>query len=81
MKQHMDSFNYFVKTNIKKIVRANDTVASKFDTSICLRYKDVWIGKPSIVVDGVTDSLTILIETTMPCRNAALRRPSRLYIY
>ncbi|KVH97879.1 DNA-directed RNA polymerase, subunit 2 [Cynara cardunculus var. scolymus] len=58
VKQHLESFNYFVKTEIKKIVRANDLVTSRYDPSVYLRYKDVWIGKPSVVVDGVTDSLT-----------------------
>ncbi|KAI3720441.1 hypothetical protein L6452_21357 [Arctium lappa] len=58
VKQHLESFNYFVRTEIKKIVRANDLVTSRFDPSVYLRYKDVWIGKPSVVVDGVTDSLT-----------------------
>ncbi|XP_071700957.1 DNA-directed RNA polymerase III subunit 2 [Rutidosis leptorrhynchoides] len=57
VKQHLDSFNYFVRTEIKKIVRANELVTSRYDKSLFLRYTDVWIGKPSVVVDGVTDSL------------------------
>ncbi|GJY10685.1 DNA-directed RNA polymerase III subunit 2-like protein [Tanacetum coccineum] len=58
VKQHLDSFNYFVKTDLKKIVCANDTVSTRFDPSIYLRYKKVWIEKPSIVVDGMGSSLT-----------------------
>ncbi|XP_076957461.1 DNA-directed RNA polymerase III subunit 2-like [Bidens hawaiensis] len=57
-KQHLDSFNYFVGTEIKKIVRANNLVTAKMDPKVYLRYTDVWIGRPSEVVDGVTDSLT-----------------------
>ncbi|GKB53527.1 DNA-directed RNA polymerase III subunit 2-like protein [Tanacetum coccineum] len=57
VKKHLDSFNYFIKTDLKKIVRANDTVSTRLYPSIYLRYKDVWIGKPSIVVDGVGSSL------------------------
>ncbi|PWA98104.1 nuclear RNA polymerase C2 [Artemisia annua] len=75
VKQHLDSFNFFVKTDIKKIVRANDTVASKFDPSIYLRYKDVWIGKPSIVVDGVTDSLT-----PQKCRLSDMTYSAPIYV-
>lgn len=26
--------------------------------SICCRYKDVWIGEPSVIIDGVTEKLT-----------------------
>ncbi|BBG96639.1 nuclear RNA polymerase C2 [Prunus dulcis] len=38
VKQHLDSFNYFVNTGIKKIVRANDRIVSGVDPSIYLRY-------------------------------------------
>lgn len=57
MKQHLDSFNYFVKTDIKKIVRANDRIVSSVDPSIYLRFKDVRIGEPSITVDGISEKL------------------------
>ncbi|KAL6953882.1 DNA-directed RNA polymerase III subunit 2 [Sarracenia purpurea var. burkii] len=57
VKQHLDSFNYFVRTEIKKIVRANDLITSKFDPTIYLRYKDVWIGEPSMIIDGVIEKL------------------------
>ncbi|KAL3813251.1 hypothetical protein ACJIZ3_014519 [Penstemon smallii] len=57
VKQHLESFNYFVRTQIKKIVQANDLLTTK-DPSIYLRYKDVWIGEPSVIIDGVTEKLT-----------------------
>ncbi|TYK03826.1 DNA-directed RNA polymerase III subunit 2 isoform X1 [Cucumis melo var. makuwa] len=37
VKQHLDSFNYFVNTEIKKIVKANDRIESSTDPSIYLR--------------------------------------------
>ncbi|KAL8192643.1 hypothetical protein R6Q57_027828 [Mikania cordata] len=58
VKQHLESFNYFIRTDIKKIVQANNFVASRFDPSVYIRYTDVWVGRPSEVVDGVTDSLS-----------------------
>ncbi|XP_052171980.1 DNA-directed RNA polymerase III subunit 2 isoform X2 [Diospyros lotus] len=58
VKQHLDSFNYFVGTEIKKIVRANDLITSKVDPTIYLRYKDVWIGEPSMIIDGITEKLS-----------------------
>ncbi|CAH1448175.1 unnamed protein product [Lactuca virosa] len=58
VKEHLDSFNYFVNTEIKKIVRANDLVKSRLDDKVYLRYRDVWIGTPSVVVDGVTDEMS-----------------------
>ncbi|KAK6945727.1 LOW QUALITY PROTEIN: RNA polymerase, beta subunit, protrusion [Dillenia turbinata] len=58
VKQHLDSFNYFVNTGIKKIVKANDRITSTIHPNIFLRYKDVKIGEPSVVVDTVSERLT-----------------------
>ncbi|KAK6779042.1 hypothetical protein RDI58_025760 [Solanum bulbocastanum] len=57
VKQHLDSFNYFVRTEIKKIVRANQEIRSTLDPNIYLRYRDVHIGEPSMVFDAVTEKL------------------------
>ncbi|CAE6219232.1 unnamed protein product [Arabidopsis arenosa] len=38
VKQHLDSFNYFINVGIKKIVQANCRIASVTDPSIYLRY-------------------------------------------
>ncbi|KAL8506631.1 hypothetical protein ACS0TY_017502 [Phlomoides rotata] len=58
VKQHLHSFNYFVTKQIKKIVQANNLITSNVDPSIYLRYKDVSIGKPSIVVNSVSEEIT-----------------------
>ncbi|KAL5799487.1 hypothetical protein ACOSQ4_032371 [Xanthoceras sorbifolium] len=58
VKQHLDSFNYFVNTGIKKIVRANDRLVSTVDPSIYIWFKDVRICQPSITVDGVSTKIT-----------------------
>ncbi|WCJ39192.1 DNA-directed RNA polymerase III subunit 2 [Euphorbia peplus] len=58
VKQHLDSFNYFVDIGIKKIVRANDRIVSTVDPGIYLRFKDVKIGKPSVNLDGVVENLS-----------------------
>lgn len=38
MKQHIDSFDYFVTTEIKKIVQANSLVRTPLDPSFFLEY-------------------------------------------
>jgi len=38
VKQHLDSFNYFVNTDIKKIVRANSVIKASRYPHIELRY-------------------------------------------
>uniref|UniRef100_A0A2P2MNB2 DNA-directed RNA polymerase n=1 Tax=Rhizophora mucronata TaxID=61149 RepID=A0A2P2MNB2_RHIMU len=57
VKQHLDSFNYFVNIGIKKIVRANDRIVSNFDPGIYLRFKDVRIGEPGAMVDSFLEKL------------------------
>ncbi|KAH6772430.1 nuclear RNA polymerase C2 [Perilla frutescens var. hirtella] len=58
VKQHLDSFNFFIETQIKKIIQANSLLTSSGDPSIYLRYKDVRVGVPSLTVDNVTEELT-----------------------
>lgn len=43
VKQHIDSFNYFINEDIKKIVQANDKVTSDADPSFYLKYLNVRI--------------------------------------
>ncbi|KAK6137249.1 hypothetical protein DH2020_028996 [Rehmannia glutinosa] len=76
VKQHLDSFNYFVRTQIKKkIVQANDLITSRIDPSIYLRYKDVGIGTPSLVIDGVPEKLT-----PHKCRISDLTYAAPIYV-
>ncbi|CAG8662220.1 8045_t:CDS:2, partial [Scutellospora calospora] len=36
VKQHIDSFNFFVETELKKIIRANDMITSDVDPAFWL---------------------------------------------
>jgi DNA-directed RNA polymerase III subunit RPC2 len=47
VKQHIDSFNYFVDVDIKNIVRANNKVTSDVDPRFWLKYTDINIGFPT----------------------------------
>ncbi|KAL7267525.1 DNA-directed RNA polymerase III complex subunit Rpc2 [Rhizina undulata] len=46
VKQHIDSFNYFVDVELKKIVKANEKVVSDVDPQFFLRYTDIRVGTP-----------------------------------
>lgn len=59
VKQHIDSFNYFINDDIKKIVQANDKVISDADPLFYLKYLNVYVGKPD-----VEDGFNITKETT-----------------
>ncbi|KAK9663844.1 hypothetical protein RND81_14G002200 [Saponaria officinalis] len=53
VKEHLDSFNYFVTTGIKKIVGVNKEIRSSAQPEMYLKFKDVKIGEPSIMSDGI----------------------------
>lgn len=46
VKQHIDSFNYFVDVDIKNIVKANNKVTSDVDPRFWLKYVDINVGFP-----------------------------------
>ncbi|KAL1131980.1 hypothetical protein AAG570_011591, partial [Ranatra chinensis] len=48
VKQHVDSFNYFINVEIKKIVKANEKVVSEADPQFYLRYLNIYVGMPDI---------------------------------
>ncbi|KAF6143408.1 hypothetical protein GIB67_029577 [Kingdonia uniflora] len=58
VKQHLDSFNYFINKSIKRIVQANHRITSRINPDVYLRYLDISIGDPSITIDHTTDKLT-----------------------
>lgn len=51
VKQHIDSFNYFMNRDIKDIVMANQKVVSHADPMFYLKYLDVRVGSPDIEED------------------------------
>ncbi|XP_057313106.1 DNA-directed RNA polymerase III subunit RPC2-like [Hydractinia symbiolongicarpus] len=48
VKQHIDSFNYFINTEIKEIVKANGRVQTDADPVWYLKYLDVHVGTPDV---------------------------------
>src|SRR5690348_5739178 len=46
VKQHIDSFNYFVDVDLKNIVKANNKVTSDVDPRFWLKYTDINVGFP-----------------------------------
>jgi DNA-directed RNA polymerase III subunit RPC2 len=59
VKQHIDSFNYFVDTDIKNIVRANSKVTSDVDPRFWLKYTDINVSFPDRTdADAIDKSVT-----------------------
>ncbi|KAL2314777.1 DNA-directed RNA polymerase III subunit RPC2 [Schizosaccharomyces pombe] len=46
VKQHLDSYNYFVDVDLKKIVQANEKVTSDVEPWFYLKYLDIRVGAP-----------------------------------
>ncbi|KAI0033036.1 beta and beta-prime subunits of DNA dependent RNA-polymerase [Vararia minispora EC-137] len=46
VKQHIDSFNYFVDTDIRNILKANNKVTSDVDPRFWLKYTDIHVAFP-----------------------------------
>jgi DNA-directed RNA polymerase III subunit RPC2 len=60
IKQHIDSFNFFINVEIKSIVKAktNYMVRSDSDPSFYLKYKDIRIDMPTIEEDFTMSKIT-----------------------
>ena len=60
VRQHLESFNYLIQHEIKKIVAAkgNREIRTDTDRNFFLRYTDIFVGKPCIEEDYVTYDIT-----------------------
>lgn len=54
LRQHIDSFNHFVHTEMKQIVQSpsNNEIRSDHDPKFYLKYTDCWVGEPSVEEDS-----------------------------
>ncbi|XP_054633252.1 DNA-directed RNA polymerase III subunit RPC2 isoform X4 [Dunckerocampus dactyliophorus] len=48
VKQHIDSFNYFINVEIKKIMSANEKITSDADPMWYIKYLNIYIGMPDV---------------------------------
>ncbi|KUL84804.1 hypothetical protein ZTR_07275 [Talaromyces verruculosus] len=46
VKQHIDSYNYFIEVQLKKIVEASSTIYSDADSAFFLKFTDIYVGSP-----------------------------------
>lgn len=51
VKQHIDSFNYFINVEIRKIVRANQLVTCDKDQSWYFKYLDITVCFPPLSLE------------------------------
>ena len=60
VRQHIDSFNYLINDEIKKIIRAkaNEKVTCDTDPNFYLKYTNIHVGKPSVEEDYIVEDIT-----------------------
>ncbi|KAK2746225.1 DNA-directed RNA polymerase III core subunit ret1 [Myotisia sp. PD_48] len=46
VKQHIDSYNYFVEVQLKKIVQSSAEIRSEIDPKFYIRFHDIYLGTP-----------------------------------
>lgn len=70
VKQHIDSFNFFIEVELKKIVKANRQVLSDVDPNFYVRYTNIYVGKPCRPDEQDTDYNPGFTSTVTPneCR-------------
>ena len=60
VRQHIDSFNYLINEEIKKIIaaKANEKVTCDTDPNFYLKYTNIQVGKPSVEEDFIVEEIT-----------------------
>ncbi|PFH56517.1 hypothetical protein XA68_16397 [Ophiocordyceps unilateralis] len=66
VKQHIDSYNFFVEHEIKDIVRANRTIRSDVDSNFWLEFTDIRVDRPRR--QDYNDAKSRTEVTPMECR-------------
>ena len=76
VKQHLDSFNYFINVDIKAILAANSLVVSDVDHATFIRYTDIRVGQPQRN-DTAAGSTRL---TPMECRLTDCNYSGRIFV-
>ncbi|KAK2158794.1 hypothetical protein LSH36_164g11051 [Paralvinella palmiformis] len=48
VRQHIDSFNYFINSEIRSIMKANDKITSDADPNFYMKYLNIYVGMPDV---------------------------------
>lgn len=76
VKQHLDSYNYFVDVDLKKIIKANELVLSDVDPDFYLKYLDIRIGHRLTSAPGTKE----VILPPHECRLRDLTYSAPIYV-
>jgi DNA-directed RNA polymerase III subunit RPC2 len=63
VRQHIDSFNYLINVDLKKIMLANQVITISTDSSFYLKYTNIEVGKPTM-----EEEMEVMEVTPQECR-------------
>lgn len=64
VKQHIDSYNYFLQVELKQIMMANQKVICDVDPNFFLKYTDIRVGTPSVEEELIISKTTPNVRAT-----------------
>ncbi|EAS30807.1 DNA-directed RNA polymerase III polypeptide [Coccidioides immitis RS] len=73
VKQHIDSYNYFVEVQLKKIVQASAEIRSDVDPNFYIRFHDIYLGSPRRADEEQSEDARFKIESTVTPNECRLR--------
>ncbi|KAL2004858.1 hypothetical protein VTN00DRAFT_3131 [Thermoascus crustaceus] len=73
VKQHIDSYNYFVEVQLKKIVQASSTIRSDVDHNFYIKFTDIYLTTPRRADEPQTDEAGFTYESTVTPNECRLR--------
>jgi RNA polymerase beta subunit len=78
LRQHIDSFDHFVGTEMREIVQSPSAreIRSDHDPNFYLRYEHCWVGEPSID----EDSYSVVAATPFQCRLRDVTYSAPIYV-
>ncbi|OXV11421.1 hypothetical protein Egran_00819 [Elaphomyces granulatus] len=73
VKQHIDSYNYFVEVQLKKIMEANSTIRSEADSKFYIKFTDIRVTTPRRADELQSDEDGSAFESTVTPNECRLR--------
>ncbi|KAI1909457.1 DNA-directed RNA polymerase III complex subunit Rpc2 [Ophidiomyces ophidiicola] len=73
VKQHIDSYNYFIEVQLKKIVQSSAEIRSDVDPNFYIRFHDIYLGTPRRADEEQSEDSRFKVESTVNPNECRLR--------
>lgn len=73
VKQHIDSYNFFIDVDLKRIVKANQTILSDIDPKFYITYTNIYVGRPTRHDEDSPDMSRVKWASTVTPNECRLR--------